>query len=145
MLDVRGDNRQLKGLEIAATAKLQRKGTAWLVPSQSGKGRYTVVPDADSPHCSCPDHEEGGHKCKHLFAVEYVIQREQNADGSTTVTETLFTQQTVQRVYPQNWRAYTPHRQTKRRSFRSCFAICAAALRSSRSRKADARACAFKT
>ena len=32
MLDVRGDNRQLKGLEIAATAKILRKGKAWSVP-----------------------------------------------------------------------------------------------------------------
>src|SRR5579862_700757 len=78
MFDVYGHNRQEKGLEIAATAKLQRKGRAWLVPSQSGKGRYTVIPDDAEPFCSCPDHEEGGHKCKHLFAVEYVIQRERN-------------------------------------------------------------------
>jgi transposase len=106
MLDVRGDNRQLRGLEIAATAKLQRKGTAWLVPSQSGKGRYTVIPDAESPHCSCPDHEDGGHKCKHLFAVEYAMRREENADGSTTVTETLTVSETVRKTYPQNWTAY---------------------------------------
>lgn len=100
------EGRQQRGLEIAATAKIERKGGAWLVPSQSGKGRYTVVPDADAPHCSCPDHAEWGHKCKHLFAVEYVLRRERNADGSTTVTETVTMQKTVQRVYPQNWRAY---------------------------------------
>ena len=44
-VDVRGDNRQQKGLEIAATAKIAKKGGAWLVPSQSGKGRYTVCLD----------------------------------------------------------------------------------------------------
>jgi hypothetical protein len=43
MLNVRGDNRQHKGLEIAATANIAKKGGAWLVPSQSGKGRYTVA------------------------------------------------------------------------------------------------------
>ena len=43
--------------------------------------------------CSCPDHEEGGFKCKHIFAVEYVIQRERNPDGSTTITETLTVRQ----------------------------------------------------
>ena len=105
MLDVRGDNRQQRGLEIAATAKIAKKGGAWLVPSQSGKGRYTVCLDPTEPHCSCPDHEDGGHKCKHIFAVEYVIQREHNSDGSTTVTETLTVRET-RKTYPQDWRAY---------------------------------------
>lgn len=77
MLDVFGQPRQQRGMEIAATAKIVQKGGAWLVPSQSGKGRYTVIPHPDAPHCTCPDHQEGGHKCKHLFAVEYVLRREQ--------------------------------------------------------------------
>jgi hypothetical protein len=98
--------RQQRGLEIAATSKIARKGGAWLVPSQSGKGRYTVCLDPTEPHCSCPDHEEGGFKCKHIFAVEYVVQRECNADGSTTVTETLTVRETVRKTYPQDWRAY---------------------------------------
>ena len=106
MLDVFGESRQQRGLEIAAVAKIERKGAAWLVPSQSGKGRYTVLPDDQAPHCSCPDHADGGHKCKHLFAVEYVLRREKNADGSTTVTETMTVQKTVQRVYRQDWRSY---------------------------------------
>jgi transposase len=105
MFDMYGHNRQQKGLEIAATLKIARKGTAWLVPSQSGKGRYTVRLDPTEPHCSCPDHEESGQKCKHIFAVEYVIQRESNPDGSTTVTETL-TVRATRKTYPQDWPAY---------------------------------------
>jgi hypothetical protein len=95
-----------KGLEIAATSKTAKKGGAWLVSSQSGKGRYTVCLDPIQTHCSCPDHEEGGFKCKHIFAVEYVIQRESHSDGSTTVTETL-TVRTTRKTYPQDWRAYS--------------------------------------
>ncbi|HEY3638606.1 MAG TPA: transposase [Rhizomicrobium sp.] len=93
-------------MQIAASIKLRRKGSAWIVPSQSGKGRYTVCPDEHEPHCSCPDHETRGVKCKHIFAVEYAISRETNADGSTTVTETMTVQKTVRRTYPQNWSAY---------------------------------------
>jgi len=48
-----GGNRQHKGLEIAATAKIAKKGGAWLVPSQSGKGRYTVCLDPTEPHWPC--------------------------------------------------------------------------------------------
>src|SRR5439155_18760322 len=36
------DARAERGLEIAATMCIVRKGSAWLVPSQSGKRRYTV-------------------------------------------------------------------------------------------------------
>jgi uncharacterized Zn finger protein len=89
MLDVFGQPRQQRGLELAATAKIERKGGAWLVPSQSGNGRYTVIPHADAPHCTCPDHQDGGHKCKHLFAVEYVLRRESNPDGTVTITEAV--------------------------------------------------------
>src|SRR6266851_3408514 len=35
-----------------------------------------------------------------------MLFREQNPDGSTTVTETITVRETVQRTYPQNWRAY---------------------------------------
>jgi predicted nucleic acid-binding Zn finger protein len=100
------DPRQQRGLEIAATIRLTKKGGVWIVPSSSGKGRYTVCLDDDEPHCSCPDHESRGAKCKHIFAVEYAVSREQNHDGSTTVTETVTVQKTVKRTYPQNWAAY---------------------------------------
>jgi hypothetical protein len=63
-------------------------------------------PDKDAPHCTCPDHETRGVKCKHIFAVEYAISCERNQDGSTTVTETVTVQRTVKRTYPQNWPAY---------------------------------------
>ena len=116
MYDMRGDNRQQKGLEIAATSKIAKKGGAWLVPSQRGKGRYTVCLDPTQPRCSCPDHEEGGFNCKHIFAVEYVIQRECHSDGSTTVTETL-TVRTTRKTYPQDWRAYNAAQTSEKERF----------------------------
>lgn len=89
---------------IAATAKIQQKHGMWFVPSQSGSGRYSVVEHNNEKHCSCPDHEMG-HKCKHIFAVEYVIQRELFEDG--TVTETRSVTVTEKRVtYPQAWASY---------------------------------------
>src|SRR5438046_278939 len=76
------NEREQRGLEIAALTKLTKKGGVWLVPSQSGKGRYTVVPHASEPHCDCPDHETRGCKCKHIYAVEFALRREENEDGS---------------------------------------------------------------
>jgi len=106
-VDVRGDNRQLKGLEIAATSRILRKGKGWSVPSQTSQlqRRYTVWLNPHGSHCTCPDHEDGGFKCKHIFAVEYFLQRESHPDGSTTVTETL-TVRATRKTYPQDWSAY---------------------------------------
>ena len=105
------DAREQKGLEIAAKAKIERMGDQWFVPSQSrtttssGDNRYVVKPDISNPHCTCPDHETRQVKCKHIWAVEYVIQREFSFDQETqteTVTETV----SVRQTYKQEWTAY---------------------------------------
>jgi len=97
--------REQRGMMIAATCRLTKKGGVWLVPSQSGKGKYTVCPDPENPHCTCPDHETRAIKCKHIFAVEYTQKREENPDGSTTLTETVVLSET-RKTYPQVWPAY---------------------------------------
>src|SRR5689334_977512 len=98
------DAREQRGLIIAATCRLRQKGAVWIVPSQAGKGNYTVSPDDTNPHCSCPDHEATGLPCKHVYAVRFAIKREQNTDG--TVTETRTITLTEKRTYAQNWPAY---------------------------------------
>ena len=100
--------RELKALQIAAKAKLQRSddGYRWFVPSQTHKGGdyyYTVKPDPTHPHCTCPDFESRKLRCKHIFAVEYTIEREQTSDGQTVVTETL---RISQKTYSQDWPSY---------------------------------------
>lgn len=95
--------REIKGLQIAATSKLTRKGDVWIVPSQVGHGEYKVNPDPETPRCTCRDFEFRNAACKHVIAVQYVLMREQKPDGSTVVTETV----TVTRqTYSQNWPAY---------------------------------------
>jgi transposase len=102
------DAREERGMRIAATCNLVKKGRAWLVPSQSGKGRYVVVPHPVEPHCTCLDHSERGVKCKHIFAVEYAVQREENPDGSSTVVQTVTVTEKIEKrkTYPQVWPAY---------------------------------------
>lgn len=80
------DERQQKGIVIAATARLVKKGAGWLVPSQSLPTKYTVVLNEDGGYCSCPDHAKTGRACKHQIAVQLVIKRELNADGDVEVT-----------------------------------------------------------
>lgn len=98
--------REIKGLEIAAKSKVVRKGKSnlWLVPSQAGREeKYTVAMKDEKPKCTCRDFEFRATKCKHIFAVEYTIQREQTADGATITTETV---KITRKTYPQDWKAY---------------------------------------
>jgi transposase len=106
--------REERGLLIAATQKLTPKGKVWLVPSQSGKGKYTVCPDCDTPFCSCPDHEETGQPCKHIFAVRFVMSREEE-NGNVTETRTLTL--TEKKTYPREWGQYNLAQTEEKRRF----------------------------
>jgi transposase len=112
--------RERRGQQIATTCTLTKKGKIWLVPSQSGHGRYTVSPDPEPPHCTCPDHETPGLKCKHIFAVEFAIKRKQNRDGSTTVTKTVTVTETIKKpTYPQDWPAYNAAQTNEKEKFQT--------------------------
>src|SRR5690349_3368142 len=110
--------RQQRGLEIAALARIQRKDDCYLVPSVTNPRptTYKVKMDGLFPKCNCPDHEIRGCKCKHIYAVEYYVKREHHADGSTTVTESVTVTKT-RKTYPQNWPAYNAAQQNEKHEF----------------------------
>lgn len=114
------NEREQRGLVIAALCKLNRQNDeAWLVPSQSGGDRaYTV--NVKTQTCTCPDHQEGGHKCKHLFAVEITMKRECRADG--TVIETRSVTFTEKKTYKQDWPAYNEAQTTEKHRFQTLLA-----------------------
>jgi len=114
------EEREIKALQIAAKSKLQRSddGYRWFVPSQTKgcRSTYTVKPDPAHPHCTCPDYTARGLRCKHIFAVEYTIEREYTNDGETeTLTETL----TVKKTYKQEWTAYNEAQTQEKDQFQS--------------------------
>ncbi len=101
------DARQERGLALSQNKGIKQvRDGLWTVPSATGHGSYAV--DAKAGVCTCPDHETRGVRCKHLFAVEFVmkatvIETVTKADGSEAVRETT----TEVRVrYTQNWPAY---------------------------------------
>ncbi len=103
--------REAKGREIADKYRIVKNGDLYLVPSQSGKGKYKVDPAAG--RCSCPDHEFTSAKCKHIFAVELTIKREtkttiktDSKGQTTTTTTTTETVKVSRKTYPQQWPAY---------------------------------------
>src|SRR5215213_7600010 len=98
--------REQKALEIAARTKIKKNGKNWIVPSQTGNGTQYKV-DEEIQQCSCPDYETRQLKCKHMYAVEYTIERErsitQTVKGDTTITTVT---ETVKLRYKQVWSAY---------------------------------------
>lgn len=113
------DARQLRGMEIAATMPVRRSTHGWLVPSQAGRGTYTVSPvrsnlvdagAADPFTCSCPDYELRGLPCKHIIAVELTVRREYNSDGEMVAEH-------VKVTYTQNWSAYNAAQCTEKDTF----------------------------
>jgi transposase len=112
---------------MAAKFKILKKADGtWSVPSQTGKGNRYTIEMGDRPRCSCAYQETHDTKCKHIFAVEYFLQREQHEDGSETVTERLTLTETVTRkTYPQNWPAYNAAQTSEKAEFqRLLFALC---------------------
>jgi len=91
---------QERGLAIANSNTVRKNKLGWQVPSQSGNGAYVVSLDHGEPFCTCEYFEAEHRKCQHIYAIEFIVQRETKPDG--TVTET----RTMRITYTQEWAAY---------------------------------------
>ena len=103
--------RQQRGIAIAALVRIEKNRLGYKVPSQSGNGSYVVNTDGE-PFCTCPDFEKRNRPCKHVYAVEFTIQREQRSDGITVETKTLRV-----KTYSQDWPAYNAAQVNEGRHF----------------------------
>jgi transposase len=110
--------REQKAIEIAARFRIVESAGKWLVPSQTSPSKkYAVKVLGDEGQCNCPDFELHLKPCKHVLAVRYVIQRETNSDGSTTVTEVF--EVTKRTTYPQKWAEYNQAQTTEKDYFQA--------------------------
>lgn len=100
--------REQRGQLIAQNYRIRRTDKGYEVPSQFNKGKYLVQVSYDKKECNCPDYETRRCKCKHIFAVEYTLQKEIDHEGNTIIT------QTVKKTYPQNWKAYNLSQQSEK-------------------------------
>ena len=101
--------RRQRGMAIAALAPISKDHIGYRVPSQSSKHSYVVILNGKGGRdaCSCPDYEERQRYCKHLYAVQYIIQREELADGSVAKTRA------VRATYKRDWPAYNSAKATR--------------------------------
>src|ERR1700680_134968 len=92
------DTREDRGRAIAE-ARHSRRGTAASGSSHRKLGKSTIRWTKRSGPAPAPI-GRNQEPCKHGFAVEYTIQRQTDAQGHTTVTETMRV------TSPQEWAAY---------------------------------------
>ncbi len=103
--------RKQKDKAIVEKGNVRLHGNTWIVPSQSCSKTYEVVLGIGNSGCTCPDYVERGMKCKHIFSVEFMITKQRNPDGSTTITQ-------VKKIQiPQNWSAYNLSQITEKERF----------------------------
>jgi transposase len=117
--------RKQRGLEIAALARIEKKGNYYIVPSQTNPRatKYKVWMNPAKPvfTCTCADHETRRCQCKHIYAVIYTMRREAGEDGYDTVTESITVTKT-RKTYPQNWAAYNQSQTTEKATFQKLLA-----------------------
>jgi transposase len=107
--------REQKGLLIADRTTITQSGNLYLVPSQSGKGKYKVDPKAQT--CSCPDFEFRQAACKHIFAVEITVRRTQTTHRDRSVTTVTETVKVTRKTYSQEWPAYNKAQTVEKAQF----------------------------
>lgn len=114
------NEREQRGLAIAALVKLNRTNDGeWLVPSQRNSTTIYRV-NLESKKCSCPDCVEGGFVCKHVFAATFVHQRETDRNGK--VIETKMMTFVEKKTYTQNWPAYEKAQREEKHRFQVLLA-----------------------
>ena len=78
------EGRRQRGLAIAALVPIRPDRYGYKVPAQSGVGSYLVNLE-HGPYCTCPDFEKRELACKHVFAVELMLERAAHPDGPPLV------------------------------------------------------------
>jgi transposase len=101
-------SRQQRGLEIAATVKIVRRRNEWIVPSQTGKGRYRVRAISKRKfRCIAPTMRRTVASASIFLQsstpanVIYLIQ-----PRLSQLSHSGLSKRTERKTYPQDWRSY---------------------------------------
>ncbi len=116
--------RQARGEQILANGGIIRQGDVFLIPSQSGGSRYSVMIDGGEWSCSCPDFEERQLPCKHIYAAQRwdVCMRE----GKRFPKPAEVAPSPKRKSYPQDWPNYNAAQVNEKDHFQHLLAdLCA--------------------
>ncbi len=113
------EGRQQRGLAIAALAPIERRQSGYLVPAQSKNGFYIVnLEGGDGPNCDCPDFQLYQRPCKHIYATQLALRREERTECGRAQKDGVHQPMaTKQKTYPRNWRAYDNAQRNEQKHF----------------------------
>jgi transposase len=115
------DIRQQRGDQIASTLPIVQKDGYWIVPSQTGHGRYKVRLDPAPATCECKDYEKRGKPCKHIAAVLAVIEQGESVPPRPHAP----VPQPKRPTYKQQWPAYNAAQVNEKAKFQELlFDLC---------------------
>ena len=121
------NDREQRGLALAALYRIEQKDGKWIVPSQTGDGTTYVV-DPEKRHCTCRDHRgPGGQVQAHVRRGVRPDPRERTSDGTETVTRTFKVTEKV--TYKQDWPNYNKAQTHEKDMFLSILADLCRAIR----------------
>ncbi len=117
------DLKELKGLELAARAKITFDGAAWTVPSQTSTGASYRVILSPALSCTCEDFSLTNNACKHVHAARLVRERLGVEDAPKIDTNEV----PKRKTYSQCWSAYNGAQANEKDHFQDLLAdLCAA-------------------
>lgn len=98
------NERQKRGLVIAATAKIIQHNGLWVVPSQTTPSKSYFV-NLEQGTCTCDDHKEWQHECKHVYAAKFVVERDLGQNKAPVQPPNPLTLG-EKKKYKQHWPSY---------------------------------------
>src|SRR4051794_8365877 len=100
--------RQQRGKEIANLFRIIERNGRWCVPSTSDNGKYYIEYSETKSSCSCKDFAKQGEKCKHIYAVEFVIKGDLEPEPEPEPDPISIRKRTTaeRKTYKQVWPAY---------------------------------------
>ena len=102
-----GDVRSLRGLHIALNSDIKTTPKGYIVPSQSSSGKYVVT--LDLSECTCVDYEQRQAPCKHVYAVQHMLEGFDEAE--------VLPAKPQRPTYPQKWPEYNAAQTTEKANF----------------------------
>lgn len=98
---------------IAMNSRVRATRNGWKVPSQSKGHDYNVTERNGEFRCTCRDYQAFGRKCKHVWAVQFVLEAKTKKSLSRQgeyikliEDNRALIEGTERPIYPRNWPAY---------------------------------------
>ena len=112
-------------MQIAQGGQIVERKNGWSVRSQTRDVYYLVRRDNLRWRCTCRDFELRQERCKHIYAVEFVLGHRTPPDEEPDERKAT----SVRPTYPQNWPAYNLAQTREKSLFMELLgALCAAVL-----------------